>query len=101
MIKAVIFDLDNTLTDFMRMKENALRPRVLDTFITCLMMACETHERAMIEAMVKAIVTEYSPNRPTVEPAAAPAAVAASAATPLAAPPQRLGLIKRFVPFRI
>ena len=24
MIKAVIFDLDNTLTDFMRMKENAV-----------------------------------------------------------------------------
>ena len=24
MIKAVIFDLDNTLTDFMRMKENAI-----------------------------------------------------------------------------
>jgi FlaA1/EpsC-like NDP-sugar epimerase len=98
----VVFPSDHPR--IMRMKENALRPGVLDTFITCLMMACETHERAMIEAMVKAIVTEYSPNRPTVEPAAAPAAAATSATTaaaPLAAPPQRLGLIKRFVPFRI
>ena len=88
----------------MRMKENALRPAVLDTFITCLMMACETHERPMIEAMVKAIVTEYSPNRPTLEPASVPTAAATSAAAPapaLAAPHPRLGLIKRFVPFRI
>jgi FlaA1/EpsC-like NDP-sugar epimerase len=86
----------------MRMKENALRPGVLDTFITCLMMACETHERHMIEAMVKAIVTEYNPSRPTLEPAAAPAASPAAAApVPLAAPHHRLGLIKKFVPFRI
>jgi len=87
----------------MRMKENALRPGVLDTFITCLMMACETHERPMIEAMVKAIVTEYDPARPTVEPvAAAPAAATTATATAtLAAPHPRLGLIKKFVPFRI
>jgi hypothetical protein len=89
----------------MRMKENALRPGVLDTFITCLMMACETHERPMIEAMVKAIVTEYHPARPTVEPAATvPAATTATATTAtatLAAPHPRLGLIKKFVPFRI
>jgi FlaA1/EpsC-like NDP-sugar epimerase len=90
----------------MRMKESALRPGVLDTFITCLMMACETHERNMIEAMVKAIVTEYNPSRPTLEPAATPAATTAAAAAaaapvPLAAPHHRLGLIKKFVPFRI
>ena len=88
----------------MRMKENALRPGVLDTFVTCLMMACETHERTMIEAMVKTIVTEYSPSRPIAEPAAAPVAAAATttaATAPLAAPQQRLGLIKKFVPFRI
>jgi FlaA1/EpsC-like NDP-sugar epimerase len=88
----------------MRMKENALRPGVLDTFVTCLMMACETHERTMIEAMVKTIVTEYSPGRPIAEPAAAPVAAAATttaATAPLAAPRQRLGLIKKFVPFRI
>jgi FlaA1/EpsC-like NDP-sugar epimerase len=87
----------------MRMKENALRPGVLDTFITCLMMACETHERPMIEAMVKAIVTEYNPTRPTAEPVtAAPAAAAATATpAPVAAPHPRLGLIKKFVPFRI
>jgi len=88
----------------MRMKENALRPGVLDTFVTCLMMACETHERTMIEAMVKTIVTEYSPSRPIAEPAAAPVAAAATTTAPtapLAAPQQRLGLIKKFVPFRI
>jgi FlaA1/EpsC-like NDP-sugar epimerase len=88
----------------MRMKESALRPSVLDTFITCLMMACETHERNMIEAMVKAIVTEYSPSRPIPEPAEAPAAATATATTapvPLAAPQHRLALIKKFVPFRI
>jgi FlaA1/EpsC-like NDP-sugar epimerase len=88
----------------MRMKENALRPGVLDTFVTCLMMACETHERTMIEAMVKAIVTEYSPSRPIAEPAAAPVAAAAAttaAAAPLPTPHPRLGLIKKFVPFRI
>lgn len=83
----------------MRMKENALRPGVLDTFITCLMMACETHERTMIEAMVKAIVNEYNPNE---TPAPAPAGgVADEAANAPLAAPQRLGLIKKFVPFRI
>ncbi|WP_075795621.1 polysaccharide biosynthesis protein [Massilia putida] len=98
----VVFPSDHPR--IMRMKENALRPAVLDTFITCLMMACETHERPMIEAMVKAIVTEYSPNQPAVEPASVPTAATTSAAAPaaaLAAPQQRLGLIKRFVPFRI
>jgi FlaA1/EpsC-like NDP-sugar epimerase len=74
----------------MRMKENALRPSVLDTFITCLMMACETHERPMIEAMVKSIVTEYNPQQAPSAPAAAPVPE-----------PQRLALIKKFVPFRI
>jgi FlaA1/EpsC-like NDP-sugar epimerase len=48
----------------MRMKENALHAGVLDTYITCLMMACDTNDRAMIESMVKAIVTEYTPQRP-------------------------------------
>lgn len=98
----------------MRMKENALRPGVLDTFIACLMMACETHERAMIESMVKAIVTEYNP-----QPVSAPASVPVPAAsgtpgggTPVALPEARLdpaldgerarlALIKKFVPFRI
>ena len=93
----------------MRMKENALRPAVLDTFISCLMMACETHERAMIESMVKAIVTEYNPQPPAAAPVAAPAPQAGSqpqpqpsqSGTPLDAEPARLGLIKKFVPFRI
>jgi len=90
-----------------RMKENALRPGVLDTFITCLMMACDTHERPMIEAMVKAIVNEYNPSQPAPESAtttAAAAAVTAGTQPPVAAQPaaqQRLSLIRKFVPFRI
>jgi FlaA1/EpsC-like NDP-sugar epimerase len=95
----------------MRMKENALRPAVLDTFITCLMMACETHERAMIESMVKAIVTEYNPQPAAGAPASAPASMPAglSSGLPAVVPlpdaldgePARLALIKKFVPFRI
>ena len=72
----------------MRMKENALRPSVLETCITCLMMACETHERGMIESMVKAIVAEYVPTSPVAPP-------------PLVADTQAPSLIKKFVPFRI
>jgi len=72
----------------MRMKENALRPSVLETCITCLMMACETHERAMIESMVKAIVSEYTPQLPV-------------ASWPPVLEPARLSLINKFVPFRI
>jgi FlaA1/EpsC-like NDP-sugar epimerase len=73
----------------MRMKENALRPSVLETCITCLMMACETHERAMIESMVKAIVTEYTPQHASTAPP-----------VPVLAAPEP-SLIKKFVPFRI
>jgi FlaA1/EpsC-like NDP-sugar epimerase len=73
----------------MRMKENALRPAVLETSISCLLMACDTHERAMIESMVKAIVSEYTPQQPAVS---TPAPVLAEAEP---------GLIKKFVPFRI
>jgi len=72
----------------MRMKESALRPSVLETCITCLMMACETHERGTIESMVKAIVAEYVPHAP-------------ASAPPLVADAPRPSLIKRFVPFRI
>jgi FlaA1/EpsC-like NDP-sugar epimerase len=80
----------------MRMKENALRPSVLDTCISCLMMACETHERGMIESMVKAIVSEYTPQLPATEPAPAhlPEPVPESGKA-------GLSLIHRFVPFRI
>jgi FlaA1/EpsC-like NDP-sugar epimerase len=84
----VVFPSDHPR--IMRMKENALHPSVLETFITCLMMACETHERAMIESMVKAIVTEYTPTLAPAAPAPAPLAEA-----------PRLGLIRKFVPFRI
>ena len=72
----------------MRMKESALRPSVLETCITCLMMACETHERGTIESMVKAIVAEYVPTSPVTPP-------------PLVADTQAPSLIKKFVPFRI
>jgi FlaA1/EpsC-like NDP-sugar epimerase len=84
----VVFPSDHPR--IMRMKENALHPSVLETFITCLMMACETHERAMIESMVKAIVTEYTPTLAPNVPASAPLPEA-----------PRLGLIRKFVPFRI
>ncbi|MGB9109384.1 MAG: nucleoside-diphosphate sugar epimerase/dehydratase [Telluria sp.] len=84
----VVFPSDHPR--IMRMKENALHPSVLETFITCLMMACETHERAMIESMVKAIVSEYTPTLAPSAPAPAPVAEA-----------PRLGLIRKFVPFRI
>jgi hypothetical protein len=57
----------------MRMKENALHPGVLETYITFLMMACDTNDRNMIEAMVKAIVTEYTP-QPHSLPSPMPAA---------------------------
>jgi FlaA1/EpsC-like NDP-sugar epimerase len=84
----VVFPSDHPR--IMRMKENALHPSVLETFITCLMMACETHERAMIESMVKAIVTEYTPQ------------LAPNAPMPVPAPEApRLSLIRKFVPFRI
>jgi hypothetical protein len=53
-------------------------------------MACETHERAMIESMVKAIVTDYTPQQVPNAPAPVPVAEA-----------PRLGLIRKFVPFRI
>lgn len=76
----------------MRMKEHALRPSVLDTCITCLMMACDTHERAMIESMVRAIVTEYMPAVPT------PAPPSAEIEAMHEAPTWR---VRKFVPFRI
>jgi len=73
----------------MRMKESALRPNVLETCITCLMMACETHERGPIESMVKAIVSEYLPAAPAPLPQAP------------VEEPVPAGLIRKFVPFRI
>ncbi|MES2901675.1 MAG: nucleoside-diphosphate sugar epimerase/dehydratase [Pseudomonadota bacterium] len=72
----------------MRMKENALHPGVLETYITFLMMACDTNDRAMIESMVKAIVTEYTPQLNLVQSQPAPA-------IPLQA------VLKKTIPFRL
>ena len=56
----------------MRMKENALHPGILDTYITFLMTACDTNDRGMIESMVKAIVSEYTPQYQMPPPASLP-----------------------------
>ncbi|RSZ59789.1 polysaccharide biosynthesis protein [Massilia atriviolacea] len=86
----------------MRMKEHALDPGVLDTYITCLMLACDTHDRPMIESMVKAIVSEYTPQpngtRPPDSPPDSP-----PDAPPLAMPPDknRPALLRSFSPHRI
>jgi FlaA1/EpsC-like NDP-sugar epimerase len=72
----------------MRMKESALQSGILETYITCLMMACDTNDRGMIEAMVKAIVSEYTPQ------------TLSTAQLPLSAAPPRPGL-KKIIPFRI
>ena len=71
----------------MRMKESALHAGVLETYITFLMMACDTNDRGMIESMVKAIVTEYTPQKP-IQHSQAPAI------EPNAPP-------KKIIPFRI
>jgi FlaA1/EpsC-like NDP-sugar epimerase len=71
----------------MRMKESALHAGVLETYITFLMMACDTNDRGMIESMVKAIVTEYTPQTP----------VLANSAAALANP----AMPARIIPFRI
>jgi FlaA1/EpsC-like NDP-sugar epimerase len=76
----------------MRMKESALRPSVLETCITCLMMACDTHERGPIESMVKAIVSEYLPSTTTPQQQQPQTPLD----TPAPASPSR-----KFVPFRI
>ena len=78
----------------MRMKEHALDPGVLDTYITCLMLACDTHDRPMIESMVKAIVADYTPQPNGAAPANPP---------PMVAPPDktRPALLRNFSPDRI
>ena len=72
----------------MRMKENALQAGILETYITFLMMACDTNDRAMIEAMVKAIVGEYNPQ-------------ASTSALPQIAVLPRRATLKKIIPFRI
>ncbi|MGZ8288826.1 MAG: polysaccharide biosynthesis protein [Telluria sp.] len=76
----------------MRMKESALHPGVLDTYITCLMMACDTNDRGMIESMVKAMVSEYTPQSNAV-PALPP--IQQSPAI------ERASLVKKIVSYRI
>ena len=72
----------------MRMKENALQAGILETYITFLMMACDTNDRAMIEAMVKAIVGEYNPQ-------------ASTSVLPQIAVLPRRATLKKIIPFRI
>lgn len=76
----------------MRMKESALHPGVLDTYITCLMMACDTNDRGMIESMVKAMVSDYTPqpNTPPPLPISGPAVTI-----------ERNSLVKKIVSYRI
>ena len=72
----------------MRMKENALHAGVLETYITFLMMACDTNDRGMIESMVKAIVTEYTPQMPA----------------PIVSPPAQVNIkatLTKIIPYRI
>lgn len=69
----------------MCMKEDALRSGVLATYITFLMTACDTNDRGMIESMVKAIVTEYTPQRDMTPPAA----------------PKRAAAARHVIPYRI
>ena len=71
----------------MRMKENALHSGVLETYITFLMMACDTNDRGMIESMVKAIVTEYTPQKPAVHS--------------LAPVLENMAPLKKIIPFRL
>ncbi|RJG11783.1 polysaccharide biosynthesis protein [Massilia cavernae] len=76
----------------MRMKESALHPGVLDTYITCLMMAGDTNDRGMIESMVKAMVSEYSP-QPNEAPALPPVQNVPAV--------ERASLVKKIVTYRI
>ena len=75
----------------MRMKEHALHRGVLETYITFLMTACDTNDRGMIEAMVKAIVTEYTPQMPD----------APVSPVPLVQKPARKLALKKNIPYRI
>jgi FlaA1/EpsC-like NDP-sugar epimerase len=75
----------------MRMKEKALRANILETLTTCLMMACETNDRAVIESMTRAIVPEYSPQH-TFPP---PKIESESQSNTVG-----LGIFKKFIPFR-
>ncbi|WP_229448181.1 nucleoside-diphosphate sugar epimerase/dehydratase [Massilia sp. CF038] len=71
----------------MRMKESALHSGVLETYITFLMMACDTNDRGMIDSMVKAIVAEYTPQT---HMASAPSVLAGGKQT-----------LTKIIPFRI
>ena len=76
----------------MRMKESALHPGVLDTYITCLMMACDTNDRGMIESMVKAMVSDYTP-QPNTPPALAITGPGVAI--------EKASLVKKIVSYRI
>ena len=45
----------------LRMKEQALPPAVLDQYIELLLITCDTNDRWLIEAMLKTIMSEFTP----------------------------------------
>ena len=45
----------------LRMKEQALAPAVLDQYIELLLVTCDTNDRWLIEAMLKTIMSEFTP----------------------------------------
>jgi FlaA1/EpsC-like NDP-sugar epimerase len=45
----------------LRMKEQALPPAVLDQYIELLLITCDTNDRWLIEAMLKTIMNEFTP----------------------------------------
>ncbi|HEX7984902.1 MAG TPA: polysaccharide biosynthesis protein, partial [Duganella sp.] len=45
----------------LRMKEQALPPALLDQYIELLLVTCDTNDRWLIEAMLKTIMNEFTP----------------------------------------
>jgi FlaA1/EpsC-like NDP-sugar epimerase len=61
----------------LRMKERALPPALLEQYIELLLVACDTNDRWLIEAMLKTIMSEFTPQ--TGAPAGADEALRAMA----------------------
>jgi FlaA1/EpsC-like NDP-sugar epimerase len=67
----------------LRTTEAALAPLLLDQYIELLLIACDTNDRWLIEAMLKTIMSEFTPQ--SGEPARAPGHGAGRALAPVAA----------------